>query len=77
MERLYETMYRLLENTTSEFHRYIYDRINWDNRMLGLVGPRGVGKIHALLAAYQACQPDRPGTLRLGRQLVLLGPHAL
>ena len=44
MERLYETMYRLLENTTSEFHRYIYDRINWDNRMLGLVGPRGVGK---------------------------------
>ena len=61
MERLYETMYRLLENTTSEFHRYIYDRINWDNRMLGLV----------------ACQPDRPGTLRLGRQLVLLGPHAL
>lgn len=44
MERLYETMYRLLENTTSDFHRYIYDRINWDNRMLGLVGPRGVGK---------------------------------
>ena len=49
MERLYETMYRLLENTTSEFHRYIYDRINWDNRMLGLVGPRGVGKTTLLL----------------------------
>ena len=44
MERLYETMYRLLENTTSDFHRYVYDRINWGNRMLGLVGPRGVGK---------------------------------
>lgn len=44
MERLYETMYRLLENTASDFHRYVYDRINWDNRMLGLVGPRGVGK---------------------------------
>ena len=44
MDRLYETMHRLLANTTSSFHRYVYDRINWDNRMLGLVGPRGVGK---------------------------------
>lgn len=44
MDRLYETMHRLLANTTSNFHRYVYDRINWDNRMLGLVGPRGVGK---------------------------------
>lgn len=44
MDRLYETMHRLLANTTSNFHRYIDDRINWDNRMLGLVGPCGVGK---------------------------------
>ncbi len=44
MDRLYETMQRLLANTVSPFHRYTYDRINWDNRMLGLVGPRGVGK---------------------------------
>lgn len=44
MDRLYETMHRLLASTTSNFHRYVYDRINWDNRMLGLVGPRGVGK---------------------------------
>lgn len=44
MDRLYETMHRLLASTTSNFHRYVYDRINWDNRMLGLIGPRGVGK---------------------------------
>lgn len=44
MDRLYETMQRLLANTTSEFHRYLYDQIKWDNHMLGLVGPRGAGK---------------------------------
>ena len=44
VDRLYETMQRLLNNTTSQFFRYAYKDINWDNKMLGLVGPRGVGK---------------------------------
>ena len=44
MDRLYEYMNRQLNGVSDEFHRYIYDEINWDNRMLGLVGPRGVGK---------------------------------
>ena len=26
------------------FHRYMYDQINWERQMFGLVGPRGVGK---------------------------------
>ena len=33
-----------LDLTTSQFVRYKYEAIHWDNRMLGLVGPRGVGK---------------------------------
>ena len=44
MERLYEYMNRQLKSVNDEFHRYMYDKINWNNRMLGLVGPRGVGK---------------------------------
>lgn len=44
MDRLFETMHRLLDNTTSTFTRYKFNEINWTNRMLGLVGPRGVGK---------------------------------
>lgn len=26
------------------FHRYMYNQINWERKMFGLVGPRGVGK---------------------------------
>lgn len=44
MERLYEQMRRQLAYAPQDFRRYMYDRINWDNRMFGLVGPRGAGK---------------------------------
>lgn len=33
-----------LRRTPTAFRRYMYDRILWDDRMIGLVGPRGVGK---------------------------------
>ena len=44
MERLFEYMDRQIAGVTSDFHRYLYPRIKWENHMLGLVGPRGVGK---------------------------------
>ena len=37
-------MEKQLDATVSRFVRYKYDAIRWQNRMLGLVGPRGVGK---------------------------------
>ena len=44
MEKLYEFMLKQLDETRTEFIRYKYADIHWENRMLGLVGPRGVGK---------------------------------
>ena len=38
-----------LKQITSTFHRYMYDRIGWESRMFGLVGPRGVGKSTMIL----------------------------
>lgn len=49
MQRLYEAMYRLLDQAPVKFHRYLYDQIKWDNHMLGIVGPRGVGKTTLML----------------------------
>jgi len=46
---LVEFMEGLLKQTTSTFHRYMYDRISWESRMFGLVGPRGVGKSTMIL----------------------------
>lgn len=44
MDRLYENFNKLLKATSTDFIRYKYTEINWDSHMLGLVGPRGVGK---------------------------------
>lgn len=49
MEQLQATFRKLLRETSTTFHRYMYDRIIWDARMIGLMGPRGVGKTTLVL----------------------------
>lgn len=49
MEQLQATYRKLLRETTTTFHRYMYDRINWNARMIGLMGPRGIGKTTLVL----------------------------
>lgn len=47
--KLYEYMDELLGRTPLEFVRYKYDEINWDSRLVGIIGPRGVGKSTMIL----------------------------
>lgn len=49
MRTLYQTYETLLQNTTTSFKRYLYNEINWDNRMIGIIGARGVGKTTMVL----------------------------
>jgi uncharacterized protein len=49
MEKLFEYSYKLIKETDTGFLRYIYNEINWNNRMIGLTGPRGVGKTTLVL----------------------------
>lgn len=49
MEKLLEHFNKLLQETKTDFHRYIYSKINWNSRMIGLTGPRGVGKTTLIL----------------------------
>jgi predicted AAA+ superfamily ATPase len=49
MDKLLAYFYRLLRESNPDFHRYIYSKINWNARMIGLTGPRGVGKTTLIL----------------------------
>ena len=40
---------RLINNTKSDFVRYLYSRINWESRLIEIYGARGVGKTTLLL----------------------------
>jgi predicted AAA+ superfamily ATPase len=49
MDKLFEYFQKLLNETNIVFFRYLYSEINWKSRMIGLTGPRGVGKTTLIL----------------------------
>lgn len=49
MKQLIENYRRLLSLTATSFHRYLYEKVNWSGRMVGIVGARGVGKTTMIL----------------------------
>ena len=49
MDRLQSHFNKLLQGVNTDFHRYLYGKINWNNRLIGITGPRGVGKTTMIL----------------------------
>ncbi len=49
MDILFKTYSRLLADTDLSFTRYLYDKINWNNRLIVIKGAKGVGKTTMLL----------------------------
>ncbi len=49
MRTLYQKFETLLQSTTTDFKRYLYDEIPWESRMVGIIGARGVGKTTMIL----------------------------
>lgn len=49
MTHLYQKFETLLQSTPSHFKRYLYDKVAWDSRMIGIIGARGVGKTTMIL----------------------------
>lgn len=49
MQTLYEQFYQLLELTPMKFFREKINQINWDVRILGILGQKGVGKSTLIL----------------------------
>lgn len=49
MDSLFEYSNQLVSRVDTVFIRYSYDHIGWQNRLVGLIGPRGVGKTTLVL----------------------------
>lgn len=49
MRTLYQKFETLLQSTTTDFKRYLYNKVSWDSRMIGIIGARGVGKTTMIL----------------------------
>ena len=73
---LIEFMEGQLKQTTSTFHRYMFDQISWDSRMFGLVGPRGVGK-STMILQYIKEHRDSRHILYIGADHLYFSSHTL
>ena len=49
MITLYQKFETLLQSTATDFKRYLYDKVSWESRMIGIIGARGVGKTTMIL----------------------------
>lgn len=57
-EGLYNYYHRKLQAVKTTFKRYLYNRINWNSRLIGLMGARGVGKTTMLLQRIKETFPN-------------------
>lgn len=49
IKELYDSSIRKISTVNTDFKRYLYTLINWKNRLIGIKGPRGVGKTTLVL----------------------------
>ena len=56
MEAFFRTHAYLVEHTNAPVRRTLMDEINWDDRMIGIKGTRGVGKVWCTRQEMSLCQ---------------------
>lgn len=49
MQQLFTTFYQQLNRVSTDFTRYLYKEIHWQNRLIAIIGSRGTGKTTMLL----------------------------
>lgn len=76
MQTLFEYSNRLISNVNKKFTRYLYNRIHWENRLIGIVGPRGVGKT-TLVLQYIKNNLDVRHTLYVSAEDFYFAKHRL
>lgn len=57
MDSLFAYSNKLVSGVQTDFVRYLFNRINWKNRLIGLIGPRGVGKTTLILQYIKETLP--------------------
>lgn len=74
--RLIEFMEQELRDTPLEFHRYMWDKILWEDRLVGLLGPRGVGK-STIIKQYILTHEDRKDWLYVSADHSFFFDHSI
>ena len=77
MDRLFKTYGRLLAETDLRFTRYLYEKINWDNRLIVIKGAKGVGKTTMLLQHILRTFEDKQKALYASLDHIWFANHSV
>lgn len=77
VDGLYRSYYRKVNSVSTKFTRYLYRRINWSDRLIGIKGARGVGKTTLLLQHIKEDFPDRDKALYVSLDNLWFTTHSL
>ena len=77
IESLYRVFNRKVDAVSSDLHRYLFYKINWDNRLIGIKGGRNTGKTTLLLQHIKEDFADRSKVLYVSLDNLWFETHPL
>lgn len=77
MEKLFGTYARLLSSVDLSFTRYLYNKIDWNNRLIIVKGAKGVGKTTMLLQHIKRSFADVKKALYVSADNLWLSNHSI
>lgn len=77
IEELIYAYHNRISATGSNFHRYLFSQIAWEERLIGIKGPKGVGKTTLLLQHIKESFPHRDDALFVSMDNLWFANHSL
>lgn len=77
VEGIYRLYNRKINTVTTGFIRYLFYQINWNDRLIGIKGARGVGKTTLMLQHIKEHFPDRNKALYVSLDNLWFTTHSL
>ena len=77
MESLFIISDRLVQHTSTDFIRYLYNDVAWNNRLIGIIGAKGTGKSTLMLQRIKLNFPDKSKALYVSLDNTWFAKHSL
>ena len=77
IDYLYQVSNRKIAKVSLDYKRPLYHKINWDNRLIGIRGPKGVGKSTLLLQHIKESFTDRSKVLYVSLDNIWFSSNSL
>lgn len=75
VEQLFTTSNRRVNAVPTSFHRYMYDKTDWSDRLISIMGPRGCGKTTVMLQHIKEDIEDRGTALYVSLDNLWFASH--